>query len=58
MMVESRNSGTRRAAIARQRHGKHVSATTNKRTTLEELLEAVFSILALSRLHNKDPAAA
>jgi hypothetical protein len=48
MMIESRNSGT----------SKHVSAATNKRTTIEDVLEAVFSILSLPILHNKDTAAA
>jgi hypothetical protein len=41
-------------AIVRQRKSKHVSAATNKRTTIEEVLEAVFSFLSLSRLHSKD----
>jgi hypothetical protein len=30
------------AAIARQRHGKYVSAATNQRATIEELLERCF----------------
>jgi hypothetical protein len=31
-------------AIATQQRGKHVSAATNKHATIEELLEAVFSV--------------
>jgi hypothetical protein len=31
--------------IARQRHGEHVFASTNKQATLEKLLEAIFSVL-------------
>jgi hypothetical protein len=31
-------------AVARKRLGKHVPAATNTRTTIEELLEAVFSM--------------
>jgi hypothetical protein len=31
-----------KTSIARQRHGKRVSAVTNNRATTEELLEAVF----------------
>jgi hypothetical protein len=34
-------ANTEKIAIARQRHGKHVSAVKNKHATIEELLEAV-----------------
>jgi hypothetical protein len=36
--AESRNSGKKReqAAVTRQRHGKHVSAATNKYVTIED----------------------
>jgi hypothetical protein len=42
-------------AIARQQHGKHVSAAMNKHATTEKLLEAEFSIWSMSRLYSKDP---
>jgi hypothetical protein len=38
------------AAIARQRRGEDVSAATNKHATIEELLEAVFSMLSTPML--------
>jgi hypothetical protein len=37
--------------IARQWHGKHVSAATNTHPTIEELLEAVSSMQSLPQLH-------
>jgi hypothetical protein len=40
-------------AIARQWHDKHVSAATNKRAAVEELLEVVFSMWYMLRLYNK-----
>jgi hypothetical protein len=43
MTAESRNSLTRRGAIARQRRGKTVSAATNQHATIDELWESVFS---------------
>jgi 3-hydroxyacyl-CoA dehydrogenase len=39
------------AVIARQQHGKQVSAAANQHTTTEELLEAVFSSQSIQRLH-------
>jgi hypothetical protein len=42
------------AAIARQRSGKHFSATTNKPATIEESLEVVFSMRSSPRLYNED----
>jgi hypothetical protein len=42
------------AAIARQRHGKHISTAMNKHETIEELLEAVFSMQSAPRLYNED----
>jgi hypothetical protein len=41
-------------AIGRQYHGKHVSAAVNQHATVEELLEAVFSIPYAPRLCNED----
>jgi hypothetical protein len=39
------------ASVARQQRGKYVSVTTNKRATIEELLQAVFSIQFMKRLY-------
>jgi hypothetical protein len=36
------------ASVTGQRGGKHVSAATNQRATIEELLEAVFSVRSSS----------
>jgi hypothetical protein len=44
--------------VAMQRQGKHVSAATNKHVRIGEILESVFSILSVPRLHSEDPAAA
>jgi hypothetical protein len=41
-------------AIASQQRGKQVSAATNKHTTIEELLEVVFSMRPILRLYNED----
>jgi hypothetical protein len=41
-------------AIARQRHVKHVSATTDMYTTKEERLEAVFSMWSVQRVYNEN----
>jgi hypothetical protein len=54
MRAENRNNGTRNSAIARQRHGKHFFAATNEHETIEELFEAVFSVLSVPRLHRED----
>jgi hypothetical protein len=43
-----------KAAIAKQRRGKHVSIATNKYATIEELLEAVLSGRSTPRLYNED----
>jgi hypothetical protein len=37
--------------IAREWLGKHTSAMTNMHATTEELLEAVFSVWSVPRLH-------
>jgi hypothetical protein len=42
-----------KTSIARQWLGKHIPAATNMHTT-EELLEALFSMLSMSRLYNED----
>jgi hypothetical protein len=42
------------AAIARQRHSKHVSSATDTRTTIDELLEVVSSVRSLPRLYNEN----
>jgi hypothetical protein len=44
------------AAVAKQQCGKHVSATTNKHTTIEELMEAVFPVQSVPEQDSKDPA--
>jgi DNA-binding transcriptional regulator YhcF (GntR family) len=40
------------AAVVRQRRGKHISVTTNQHATLEELSEAVCSMLLVPRLYS------
>jgi hypothetical protein len=40
--------------IAGEGRGKHVSATTNKHATIEEILEAVFSMRFKPRLYSED----
>jgi hypothetical protein len=42
------------AAVARHWRGKHVSAATNQHATIEELLEAVFSVQSVPGLYSKD----
>jgi hypothetical protein len=54
MMAESSNSGWNYAAIAGQWCVNHVAAALNKRATIKELLEAVFSIWSMLRLYNMD----
>jgi hypothetical protein len=44
MTAERRTNGTRREVNARQQHGKTFSAAINQQATIEELLEAVFSV--------------
>jgi hypothetical protein len=41
-------------AVDRQRSHKHISAATNKHATIQELLEAVFSLRSDQRLHNEN----
>jgi hypothetical protein len=43
-----------KAAIARQRCRKQASAATNRHGTIEELLEAVFSMMSVTRLYSED----
>jgi hypothetical protein len=40
--------------IARKRHGKQVSSATSTHTTMEEKIEAVFSMQSMPRQHNED----
>jgi hypothetical protein len=54
MMAERRNSGTKKAAIARRWCGEHISIATNKHATIEELLEAVFSVRSVPRASKRD----
>jgi hypothetical protein len=54
MMAESQNSGTNKVAIARQLCGKRASAAVNKRATIENLLEAMFSMPSLPRVYSED----
>jgi hypothetical protein len=42
------------AAVARQRCVNHGAAALNKRATVKELLEAIFSIWPMLRLYNVD----
>jgi hypothetical protein len=44
MTDESQKSGKEKAAVARQRRSIYVSVAKNEHATIEELLEAVFSI--------------
>jgi hypothetical protein len=43
-----------KAAIARQRRGKHFSAAMNQYATMKELLETVFSKWSSPRLYSED----
>jgi hypothetical protein len=54
MMSKTQNSLTIDAAIARQRHGNHISTAMNKHAIVEEFLEAVFSVRFMLRLCNED----
>jgi hypothetical protein len=40
-------------AIAMQRLGKHVSAATNQQAIIDEVLETIFSIRSLLKLHDE-----
>jgi hypothetical protein len=40
-------------AVTRQRFVKHVSAATDMRATIEELLETLFSMRSVLRLHSE-----
>jgi hypothetical protein len=40
------------AAIAGQWRSKHVSVATSKHATMEELLDAVFSVQSMLKLYN------
>jgi hypothetical protein len=51
MMAESRSSGTKNAAIARQRRDKHVSGATNSDETIED---AVFSMQSKPSLYSEN----
>jgi hypothetical protein len=41
-------------AIARQWHGRHVSTAATQQAAVEEMLDVVFSILSLLRLHSEN----
>jgi hypothetical protein len=41
-------------AIARQQLSKHITVAMNMHSTIEELLEAVFSMQSVPRLRNND----
>jgi hypothetical protein len=43
-----------KAAIASQRHFKHMSATTNKHATIDKPLEKMFSVKSVPRLYSED----
>jgi hypothetical protein len=42
------------AAIARRQRGKDFSAATNQPATMDELLEAVFSVWSAPRIYSDD----
>jgi hypothetical protein len=47
LMIEIRNNGAKYVAVAKQRPGKHLTATTTH-ATVEELLDALFSVRSMS----------
>jgi hypothetical protein len=49
--MEARIADPETTSIARQQHGKHVSAVTNNHATIEELLEVVISMWFVLRLY-------
>jgi hypothetical protein len=51
-VAEGWNSGTEEMAVAKQRHGKHLTAVTNKHATTEGLLDSMSSIKSNLRLYN------
>jgi hypothetical protein len=44
---------TEETAVARQRRDRHLSAATDTHTTLEKLLEAMFSVWYVPRLYRE-----
>jgi hypothetical protein len=53
MRIETRIVERKETAVAKQRLGKHFSAATNQQETIDELLETIFSIRSLLRLHDE-----
>jgi hypothetical protein len=45
-------------SVARQRLGEHVTAATNTKATIQELLETAFPVGSAPRLYNDDPRSA
>jgi hypothetical protein len=54
-MPEDRIMEPEETSITRQRLSKHVPAATNTQATIEELLEAMFSVGSAPRLYNEKP---
>jgi hypothetical protein len=51
--LKARSSEREETAVARDRLGKHVPVATDTRTTIEKLLEVVFSVGYVLGLYNK-----
>jgi hypothetical protein len=52
MMPESRNSGPKGMAIARQWLGKHIPVAADTHATIEELLDKVSFVRSMLKLYN------
>jgi ribosome-interacting GTPase 1 len=52
--VKARIVEREKTAVARQRSHKYISASTHKHATIEELLDAVFSLRSVTRLYNEN----
>jgi hypothetical protein len=54
LLCDDRERGKYARDISRQRLGKHVPGATNRRTTVEVLLETVFSVWSVPRSYLED----
>jgi hypothetical protein len=52
--MKARIADPEKQSIARQRHGKHVSAVTNNHARTGQLLEAAFFMKSVPRLNNEN----
>jgi hypothetical protein len=52
-LLKARIVESEETAVARKLHGKHISSVTNTHATIEELLEAVFSLRSVPRLYKE-----